>query len=276
MFNISLQINGDGEATQSQARAVIAALVNFYGPGIIPASYEQVGQVARATGPVNIHITPTVSGDTKTALLETASAVARSLAPDGYPTPDLNAGADDPDVSKRFPMAASAGEVERDKEGIPWDERIHASTKTKTQAGIWTRRRNLDDAPFDAVMAELRAANTARTLEAAQALTETSAAEAFTPPASVTIPPATIPAPPAAAVPTPPAPAPAPAATGEAPTFVEIMKKVTTGQSSGKLTQASLQENLAAVGLKNIGELAAPTAGDARMAFGAIIDAVLA
>ena len=275
MFNISLQINGDGEATEPQARAVIAALVNFYGPGIIPASFEQVGQVARATGPVNIHVTPTVSGDTKTALLETASAVARSLAPDGYPTPDLNAGADDPDVSKRFPMAP--GEVERDKEGIPWDERIHAGTKTKTQAGIWTRRRNLDDATFDAVMAELRAANTARTMEAAQALTapaETSAAEAFTPPASVTIPPATVPAPPAAAVPTPPAPV--PAATGEAPSFVEIMKKVTTGQSSGKLTQAALQENLAAVGLKNIGELAAPTAGDARVAFGAIIDAVLA
>ena len=45
MFNISLQINGDGEATEPQARAVIAALVNFYGPGIIPASFEQVGQV---------------------------------------------------------------------------------------------------------------------------------------------------------------------------------------------------------------------------------------
>ena len=273
MFNISLQINGDGEATQSQARAVIAALVNFYGPGIIPASYEQVGQVARATGPAYIHVTPTVSGDAKTALLETASAVARALAPDGYPA--------DEEVASALAPAVAGGEVERDKDGIPWDERIHASTKTKTQAGIWTRRRNLDDATFDAVMAELRAANTARTMEAAQALTtpaETSAAEAFTPPASVTIPPASVPAPPAAAVPTPPAatPAPAPANTGEAPSFVEIMKKVTTGQSSGKLTQASLQENLAAVGLKNIGELAAPTAGDARMAFGAIIDAVLA
>ena len=51
MFNISLQINGDGEATEPQARAVIAALVQFYGPGIIPASFEQVGALARATGP---------------------------------------------------------------------------------------------------------------------------------------------------------------------------------------------------------------------------------
>lgn len=263
MFNISLQINGDGEATEPQARAVIAALVNFYGPGIIPASYEQVGQVARATGPVNIHVAAEKIGEE----------VASAPAPDGHPMAAP--------IEHRAPIAT--GEVERDKDGIPWDERIHAGTKTKTQAGIWTRRRNLDDATFDAVMAELRAANTARTMEAAQALTtptETSAAEAFTPPASVTIPPA-VPAPPAAAVPTPPAATPAPAtpaapATGEAPTFVEIMKKVTTGQSSGKLTQASLQENLAAVGLKNIGELAAPTAGDARMAFGAIIDAVLA
>lgn len=263
MFNISLQINGDGEATEPQARAVIAALVNFYGPGIIPASFEQVGQVARATGPVNIHVAAGADAE------KIGEEVASALAPDGYPTP----------ANGSLPIeAAPAGEVERDKDGIPWDERIHASTKTKTQAGIWTRRRNLDDATFDAVTAELRAANTTRTMEAAQALTaptETSAAEAFTPPASVTIPPATVPAPPA--VPTPPAATPAPApATGEAPTFVEIMKKVTTGQSSGKLTQASLQENLAAVGLKNIGELAAPTAGDARVAFGAIIDAVLA
>ena len=267
MLNISLQINGDGEATEPQARAVVAALVQFYGPGIVPG--------ANATAKA-----PEFGPDTRPKL-EMVKA-GDMPAPDGYPTPDINEGADDPDVAKRFPMpSAPAGEVERDKDGIPWDERIHASTKTKTQAGIWTRRRNLDDATFDAVMAELRAANTARTMEAAQALAtpaETSAAEAFTPPASVTIAPATVPAPPAAAVPTPPpaTPAPVPAATGETPSFVEIMKKVTTGQSSGKLTQAALQENLAAVGLKNIGELAAPTAGDARMAFGAIIDAVLA
>ena len=258
MFNISLQINGDGEATEPQARAVIAALVQFYGPGIIPASFEQVGALARATCPVNI----TVAAGAEGLKVE-------EKAPDGYPTPDLNEGADDPDVAKRFPMPpAPAGEVERDKDGIPWDERIHASTKTKTQAGLWTRRRNLDDATFDAVMAELRAANTTRTMEAAQAI---SAAEAFTPPASVVIPPAP---PTAAAVPTPP-PAPAPAPSGEAPTFVEIMKKVTTGQSAGKITQPVLQENLAAVGLDGIAKLATADAGT-RAAFGALIDAALA
>lgn len=259
MFNISLQINGDGEATEPQARAVIAALVNFYGPGIIPASYEQVGQVA----PVTIKNVVNVSERTPDQ---------DGPAPDGHPMAAP--------IEHRAPIAA--GDIERDKDGIPWDERIHAGSKTKTQAGIWTRRRNLDDATFDAVMAELRAANTARTMEAAQALSapaETSAAEAFTPPASVTIPPATVPAPPAAAVPTPPAatPAatPAPAATGEAPSFVEIMKKVTTGQSSGKLTQSSLQENLAAVGLDGIAKLATADAGT-RAAFAALIDAALA
>lgn len=46
--------------------------------------------------------------------------------------------------------------AELDKDGLPWDERIHAGTKTKTQKGVWTRKKGVDDAVFDAVIAELR------------------------------------------------------------------------------------------------------------------------
>lgn len=45
-----------------------------------------------------------------------------------------------------------------DKAGLPWDPRIHASTKTKKQDGTWTSKRNLDDAVRTQVEAELRAA----------------------------------------------------------------------------------------------------------------------
>lgn len=51
---------------------------------------------------------------------------------------------------------ADIANAELDKEGLPWDERIHAGTKTKTQKGVWTRKKGLDDKVFDAVVAELR------------------------------------------------------------------------------------------------------------------------
>jgi len=47
---------------------------------------------------------------------------------------------------------------EYDASGLPWDERIHASTKTKTAKNLWTRRRGVDDALVDAVESELRGA----------------------------------------------------------------------------------------------------------------------
>lgn len=51
---------------------------------------------------------------------------------------------------------AEVAAAELDADGLPWDERIHASTKTKTAKGVWTKRRGTDDATHDAVIAELR------------------------------------------------------------------------------------------------------------------------
>lgn len=81
-------------------------------------------------------------------------------------------GLDDNDTSKQEPAApdtpdtpsAPAPQVtptqvanaELDKDGLPWDGRIHAGTKTKTQKGIWTRKKGVADSVFDAVVAELR------------------------------------------------------------------------------------------------------------------------
>lgn len=65
------------------------------------------------------------------------------------------------------PTAIAAAEL--DKEGMPWDERIHAGTKTKTAAGIWTKRKGVDDAVREAVTAELRAMYPAPAAAAPQA-----------------------------------------------------------------------------------------------------------
>ncbi len=45
--------------------------------------------------------------------------------------------------------------VELDKRGLPWDERIHGSTKTKNVKGEWNFKRNLDRTIVPAVEAEL-------------------------------------------------------------------------------------------------------------------------
>lgn len=53
---------------------------------------------------------------------------------------------------------APSGPVELDADGLPWDERIHASTKTKTQKNQWTKRKGVDDATIARVLAELQGA----------------------------------------------------------------------------------------------------------------------
>lgn len=57
-------------------------------------------------------------------------------------------------VAEVTPAQVAAAEL--DAEGLPWDGRIHAGTKTKTQKGIWTQKKGVDEAVRDAVVAELR------------------------------------------------------------------------------------------------------------------------
>lgn len=47
--------------------------------------------------------------------------------------------------------------AELDSNGLPWDERIHAGTKSKNQDGSWKKRKGVADDVMDAVTAELRA-----------------------------------------------------------------------------------------------------------------------
>lgn len=61
-----------------------------------------------------------------------------------------------PTASAAAPTNPAVG-VELDSKGLPWDERIHASTKTKIASGEWKAKRGVDDATVAAVEAELRA-----------------------------------------------------------------------------------------------------------------------
>lgn len=59
---------------------------------------------------------------------------------------------------------APVGEV--DAEGLPWDERIHASSKAKNANGTWRGRRNISDDTVAAVRLELRNRVATRTVAA--------------------------------------------------------------------------------------------------------------
>jgi hypothetical protein len=54
--------------------------------------------------------------------------------------------------------AAPTASPEFDTEGLPWDKRIHASTKSKLKSGAWKKMRGVDDHDVELVEAELRGA----------------------------------------------------------------------------------------------------------------------
>lgn len=103
--------------------------------------------------------------------LFTAGATQSPSAPAGVPAglpvslPGMSAAAQLPGAmasavpGNATPAANPAGTVDLDKNGLPWDARIHASTKSKTKDGAWTKLRGFnDEAKYNAIVAELRAA----------------------------------------------------------------------------------------------------------------------
>lgn len=57
------------------------------------------------------------------------------------------------------PAAAPTGTgPELDSSGLPWNEQIHSSAKSKKNDGTWTKRKGCDDATYARVSTELRAA----------------------------------------------------------------------------------------------------------------------
>jgi hypothetical protein len=149
--------------------------------------------------------------------------------------------------------------IELDSEGVPWDGRIHGSTKAKNADGTWRQKRGLNDPALKKrVEAELKAALAAGTL--------TAAAAAPVAPPPVVVPPA----PPAAAV------APPPAAVAE--TFPTLIARLTPHLRPDRLTDARIAQVLASLGqnppITGIAQLAVRP--DLVPAAGAAFDAVLA
>ncbi len=135
---------------------------------------------------------------------------------------------------------------DRDSEGLPWDGRIHSSSKALLADGKWRQRRNTDPAVVAAVTAELRAA-----------LAAPSAPVPAAPPA----PPSTVPAysgvtPALDATITPPVPPAPPVEPAPATmTFPQFMHAIT----AARLAPGIVLEACKAVGMPSIPALAQRT-----------------
>lgn len=264
MLNLSITIQGDptDKLLELQARGIVSALYSIYGASVLPG--------------VGTKAPPTIGPDLRSNIeirkheLATQPPADNAHVEDGaeqFPDPAAAfGGTTEPDPAAAFggnapTTATTLPTGERDAAGIPWDERIHASTKTKTANGQWTRRRNTPDDTYAAVMAELKAANTTRTMEAAAGI--------------IPPPPSIVPAPPTASPAPSPAPA-APAASSTAPagstSFPEIMKKVTGYQAAGKIDPAGIANLLASIGANPPSIVALNTNKDLIPAFEALLD----
>lgn len=142
--------------------------------------------------------------------------------------------------------------IDLDKNGLPWDVRIHAGTKRKNADGTWTARRGTDAAVVAQVEAELRAVMGIPLPPVGNAQTGAPASPPGVPsPPAVPAPPTTAASAPAT-IPTPPAGA----ATPGIKSFAQLLPAVTNGLTSGALTEARIAEVLAQHGVSVLPQLA--------------------
>lgn len=174
------------------------------------------------------------------------------------------AGLLDPNAPSEAAMTATAAAVAAgvvlDAAGLPWDMRIHASTKNTNKDGTWKALRGVDAAMKAAVEAELRAVMTATPSNPATAAvpppppapedgpTVTDAAAAF--PGNVAALPDTN------ATTAEPVPSGPDATNGASPSsFAEMMKLVVAKQAAGILTTEQTTTFAQALGLTKLSDL---------------------
>lgn len=143
-----------------------------------------------------------------------------------------------------------ANDVELDSKGLPWDERIHASTKTKVADGTWKAKRGINDPALVArVEAELRARIAAPAPAAEHAPAMDAAAVFGGAVAPAPLPPAAIVPPAAPSLPAAPA---APSVGADPTTFEQLMSAISPLVVAGKLPPTATNQAATANGLANI------------------------
>lgn len=138
-------------------------------------------------------------------------------------------------------------EIEVDANGLPWDGRIHARTKTKVADGSWKKMRGVHDHVVAKVEAELRQAMNAPVAPVVMDVPAPATVEMPADAAKVFAPPAVLPATRVAddmamTAPIPPAPI----------TFPALVQKIAGYLSTNKLVQKELIEIVSSLGLPSL------------------------
>lgn len=163
---------------------------------------------------------------------------------------NLNAIFGTPDVAKGAPPLIPGipyHTVPLDKEGIPWDSRIHASTKTLIADGSWKLRRGVDSAEVEKVKAQLKELMAVPVVTGMD-LAAGSDVTAIAPAPVVTIGSAsTVPVPPAPKshylIDQPPVDVPVPGIPSPAPvTLTDLIGRMSKAIAENRLTQANVTE----------------------------------
>lgn len=163
------------ELSPLPAPAVPVKVDGSRNPFAVDTTLEQGGAVAIPGVPAN----PTL---TAPSIVSTRAPAAVPAPPDSAPIPPSAATA---------PIAAPG--VELDSAGLPWDGRIHGSTKTKNADGSWRQKRGLNDPALkQRVETELHAGQAARAPAGLAAVAAVPPAPAGLPAAVPTAPPAAL------------------------------------------------------------------------------------
>jgi hypothetical protein len=139
-----------------------------------------------------------------------------------------------------------ANVVELDSKGLPWDERIHAGTKSKLKSGEWKAKKQVEAALVASVEAELRARVAASPAPVA-AVQDAAAVFAAAPGVPA------VPAPfvPPAAPLAPAAPA-APSVSADPTTFEQLMPRITAAVTAGSIAPTAVGAACAAHGVASV------------------------
>ncbi len=215
------------------------------------AMLEQMADVLEAI--------PKTAGEKLCKELDNGKGLPSHAAGDGgsIPNPPLNI----TDLSNPPPPPPEASQpiapglsCEVDAEGLPWDSRIHSSSKAKNKTGTWKVARNMDPKLVAKVRAELIALRDSAKGSAPAPVTPVASEPAPPAPPFVNTLTGQPPAPPAP--PAPSGPAAVSAKTDDAAKFTALLRLISTSRNENQLTAAQVNETLVKHGIPQLGLLA--------------------
>lgn len=152
-------VGGEGTTTFGKLLTVSAGRGGSF-EGVVSPLGAGGGQASVPVAPVSAApLAPPAPSTAAADLFPSAPAApqagAASVPP--VPAPPVPSAPVPPAPSAPVPQASPAVGAELDKDGLPWDARIHSSSKEKNKDGTWRQRRNLADGEKERVEQELRA-----------------------------------------------------------------------------------------------------------------------